>query len=66
MTNGGIKCCYGCGVRSKGCHAVCDKYATEKAENDKRRDERQKYNRAVLDYRYEKKFKIQKMLKQHR
>lgn len=64
--NGEITCCGGCGSRSKGCHAVCEKYAAEKAERDKEREERQKYNSAVRDYRYDKKAKIARKLKQHR
>lgn len=66
MISGGIKCCYGCAIRSKGCHAVCEEYAAEKAENDKKREERRKYNRTVLDSRYEKNAKIKRKIKQRK
>lgn len=29
-----IKCCYRCPDRTVGCHSVCEKYITQKAEND--------------------------------
>ena len=34
--------CKGCTERHVGCHATCEKYIAEKAENDRIREEAQK------------------------
>ena len=63
MKGSGITCCNGCTERHKLCHSTCKEYAEEKAENGRKREEHRKFNRAVLDYRYEKNSKIKRKLK---
>lgn len=60
-----IKCCYKCtDERHVGCHATCEKYATEKAEHDKKREERYKGVQVMYGYRRMKDEKIKR--KMHR
>lgn len=62
MISGGITCCYGCTMRSKGCHAVCEEYAAEKAENDRKRKERYKQNCAIRAYYKDRNTKIKRKM----
>ena len=61
-----IKCCFGCGKRSVGCHATCEEYATEKAEHDKKREERYNGVQVMYGYRREKDSKIKRKMMHRR
>lgn len=39
--------CKGCTERHVGCHATCEKYIAEKAENDRIREEAQKHRNSI-------------------
>ena len=66
MNNGVLKCCFGCTKRYAQCHATCEEYARQKAENDRVREERYKGVSVMYGYRREKDDKIKRKMKMHK